>query len=1783
MTSEKGASLEHIWTCQPASSMTPLQPEEKEHPRPVAIFVRIVSLDHYMAAPQEGLDVRWSALDGAPVQRVPIVRIFGSTPGGQTACVHLHNAFPYFYVPYYDDLPQESDQSHSCLCRISAALEFALNMQQQQQQQQHDAAGDGTLSHRRQRIFNASLVKAIPFYGYYPEEGLLIKISLYNPKDIARTANLLRAGAIFGRSWEVYEAHVPYLLQIKIDFNLHGMGWLKLQTGKFRLPIPTTNGPVRPGWAQRVVLQVEQASPPEHCPRHHWTTSTVPPDMSWSSEGFPPKQTTCELELDATAADILNVMDISRVPFPSEEAKQRKLVESLAPLWDGEEARHADALIGASSPVDRCPQNPRFKLAASMINRFREAAQQQTCLTAPHHCRHSESRLHADIDFIAPANISQHVVSLSGEQHTPQDVTVDPALLVDADLVRTTQPDVPMNMDADYILDEGSEEEDDMLLALAHRAQGTPLHHGRSEEYKAATPTEGQDALRTSSSPDTTQRKRRRSSSNSPSPKEGGGCIPQVDGTGDGSDDEDQVLSLEQIQESKELMTQVREWLGQGMYYCEQEEQEEEEEKLPVTESMMISDGGRALDAFAHSAWAQFGDEWWGADPTNPQAAFRKTSDGEEVFASLQAPVAHTFVHIPPPKTDLSTILGGQNISPVIHQEPFYSVPSHAPKEPLLFAGAEYRVPTSSVQCLRPFSTASEYHYLVGAGVRRPALVAPFPHLFARSPPTATQAQAWLHDHAAKRVQMLSTGLEGRDPNTGKLLPDHHMGDDLLETPDVGSMDAQKSTKLCTPALEAHHAEEDSQRIPSPKYDEQTCFYTNPYAPQSPPRPRGTHRPCVSGVDDGDTALKTTAAPKHVSMRHLRSKLKVITPAVQKKNLISQMTPPSLPSGATVTDSQLGFKVTIQGKGQQLTLLSIEIQAKSRSNLLPHPKHDAVQAIALSIMDDDEEVSDGLYATRLMYVDPHHSRHSTIDALPANIQVDIYRTEAELLNAFEDAVISLDPDIVMGYEIQKGSLGYLAERAHHLERSSLLGIISRSAGESGHSHQHDIRPEGGSDAIENPAEEYAQRHASGLYVSGRIVLNVWRLMRQEIKLGSYTLEACVAAVMRRRIPQIPVQHMSRWFEAGPAGGRWRCLSNLVNRARMSLALLDQLDLIGRTGEMARVFGIDFFSVLTRGSQYRVESMMLRLAKSQNYVALSPSKENVARQPAMESIPLVMEPESRFYVDPVIVLDFQSLYPSLVIAYNLCYSTCIGKSHHVACGSKEGERPRLGVLEEYAPPAGILKEGGGLAPDDLVITPNGVAFLPAEHRNGVLPRLLKEILETRVMIKMAMKQTDPKSRVLLRCLNARQFSLKLIANVTYGYTSAGFSGRMPMAELADAIVSSGRATLEETIRMVDQHPEWKAKVVYGDTDSLFVCLPGRSRDDAFRIGAEIASTITAANPAPVTLKMEKVYHPCVLLSKKRYVGMMYEHAQMKTPTFDAKGIETVRRDACPAVAKLMERSLRILFATKDLSQVKEYLEGQWLKILTGRVSVQDFVFAKEVRLGTYSSNGTLPPAAIVAGRAMAVDPQAEPRFGERIPYLVVHGEPGARLVDMVVPPKALIESGGRLRLHAAYYITKQIIPALERVFSLVGADLRAWYASLVKPQKLLPHKRPLHSLPLTHGIEDAAGKTIDLYYLSKHCAVCDELTTASKPLCDRCAHNSQLPVAILAARAGRIERQYAQLVRVCGHCSGNGGHQVNGEVPCESLDCGVYFERRKLAYEKDVISSLAGAALRDLLE
>ncbi|XP_059350922.1 DNA polymerase zeta catalytic subunit-like isoform X2 [Daphnia carinata] len=737
----------------------------------------------------------------------------------------------------------------------------------------------------------------------------------------------------------------------------------------------------------------------------------------------------------------------------------------------------------------------------------------------------------------------------------------------------------------------------------------------------------------------------------------------------------------------------------------------------------------------------------------------------------------------------------------------------------------------------------------------------------------------------------------------------------------------------------------------------------------------------------------------------------------------SQLEAPSL-------NNSFGFRVSFGNcheakavhQNQYLTILSVELHIETRQSLRPDPEFDAVIALFYTVTNDvplHSPTPD--MVTGVIVIDPEKTPESNQKSKffrrsgIVNVEFLSVGSEAALFEQLRELVSFWDPDIVVGYEIEMLSWGYL------LQRGKFLGInvqnqLSRIPG---------AFPERPTGVLEDIIEGgYMVEKNSDITIGGRIVLNLWRILRVEVALQSYTFENMVFHILHRRVSTFPFEKLTVWWHSNH--DRWQVVEHYISRVRGNIDLMEQLDVIGRTSELARLFGIQFYEVFTRGSQYRVESMMLRLAKPKNFIAVSPSVQQRARMKAPEWLPLILEPESKFYTDPVLVLDFQSLYPSMIIAYNYCYSTCLGRAQLLG----KNEPFEFGCTQLLVPPATVRK----LVKQDLVnISPAGVVFVKPEVRTGIIPQMLSEILNTRIMVKQSMKEYEGDT-TLRRVFDSRQLGLKLIANVTYGYTSANFSGRMPCVELGDSVVSKGRETLERAIRLIEERKEWKARVVYGDTDSVFVLLSGRSREEAFKIGDEIAHAVTKANPQPVKLKFEKVYQPCILQTKKRYVGYKYESVNQKEPVYEAKGIETVRRDGCPAVVKLLERSLRLLFESCDVSKVKVYLQRQFMKILQNRNSLQDFIFAKEFRGREGYKPGACVPALEIAKQKVRIDRRSEPRIGERVPYIIVYGSPGVPLIRLVVPANQLLVDTS-LRLNAHYYISRAIIPALQRCLGI----------------------------------------------------------------------------------------------------------------------------------------------------
>lgn len=368
---------------------------------------------------------------------------------------------------------------------------------------------------------------------------------------------------------------------------------------------------------------------------------------------------------------------------------------------------------------------------------------------------------------------------------------------------------------------------------------------------------------------------------------------------------------------------------------------------------------------------------------------------------------------------------------------------------------------------------------------------------------------------------------------------------------------------------------------------------------------------------------------------------------------ISQIEGPSL-------INTFGFKVESQNVNvakivheyQYLTVLSLELHTSARADQKPDPEFDAIRAIFYCCHNDtppNHHFESNRHDVGMIVVDAHQSllQKTAISCL----NVKFVHTEDGLLSAIVDLVQRLDADVLVGYEIQRSSWGYLLQRAAQLN-IDLCSQLSRLPGGSNENH------------FSADKDEYGADHMSEIHVAGRIVLNLWRIIRHEVTLNIYSYENVSYHVLHQRSPLYSYRTLSDWFDHKSHLYRWRTVEYFVTRVRGNLQLIEKLDLIGQTSEFARVFGIEFYDVLNRGSQFRVESMMLRIAKPLNFIAVSPSVQQRARMRAPECIPLNLEPKSEFYTHPVIVLDFQSLYPSIMIAYNYCFSTCLGRIEHL---------------------------------------------------------------------------------------------------------------------------------------------------------------------------------------------------------------------------------------------------------------------------------------------------------------------------------------------------------------------------------------------------------------------------------------------------------------------------------------------------------------------------------------
>lgn len=268
-----------------------------------------------------------------------------------------------------------------------------------------------------------------------------------------------------------------------------------------------------------------------------------------------------------------------------------------------------------------------------------------------------------------------------------------------------------------------------------------------------------------------------------------------------------------------------------------------------------------------------------------------------------------------------------------------------------------------------------------------------------------------------------------------------------------------------------------------------------------------------------------------------------------------------------------------------MTILSAEIHCQTRLSLLPDPAHDEISCIFYAIHNDvPSDKIDAEQKTSGVLINTNNQSIDTYRRLGITTNLAYVESEHDLIMEFINLIRHWDPDIFAGYEIELASWGYIIQRCQVIN-IDVIPLISRVPSQK-------LAKFRSADEENAQQEEFVGAEYDSEYkLHGRILLDVWRLLRHEINLTSYSFENIMYHVMHRRYALFSKEKLTKlWTEAI---NKWIVIEYYLDRAKGTLEILGQLDLVGRTSEMAKLFGIQFYEVLSRGSQFRVESMMLR--------------------------------------------------------------------------------------------------------------------------------------------------------------------------------------------------------------------------------------------------------------------------------------------------------------------------------------------------------------------------------------------------------------------------------------------------------------------------------------------------------------------------------------------------------------------------------------------------------------
>ena len=477
----------------------------------------------------------------------------------------------------------------------------------------------------------------------------------------------------------------------------------------------------------------------------------------------------------------------------------------------------------------------------------------------------------------------------------------------------------------------------------------------------------------------------------------------------------------------------------------------------------------------------------------------------------------------------------------------------------------------------------------------------------------------------------------------------------------------------------------------------------------------------------------------------------------------------------------------------------------------------------------------------------------------------IYGDEKEIIRKFAELIESVDPDVITGYNIDNYDIRKIIERAEY-------------------NRMKDALPWGRDRGQPRLFSERFWR------VKGRLITDAWWAVKKELRPKQETLNAVSKLILGEEKLDVDPKHMDDEWK----NNRARVIEYCIQDANLALRILLTVGTIRKGMDLATVSKLPVEDVLVSGTSTLADSLLIRAADRSGVGVPMSGKRKAQRDDQIAGGYVhTMKPGLYHWV---IVLDFKSMYPSLIIANNICFTT--------------------------------------LCEDGDIVSPSGARYASPEKKRGLLPTILSGLMAQRDSIKRNMKATeDPAEHSYLDGLQA---AVKIVMNTFYGVFASDFY-RFTDKSIGASITAFARKNITGIIDSLEKegHP-----VIYGDTDSVFILSPKHDLEGAVDFGKTQSERFSKNG---MTLEFEKLMEPLFSHGmKKRYVGRIVWPE--KHDDLLVRGYEIRRSDSFDLQSRMLTELFgKILDEDNEgaLTLVKDTIRD----VMAGKVPPEDLVISR----------------------------------------------------------------------------------------------------------------------------------------------------------------------------------------------------------------------------------------------